>query len=66
MRRRYIPTVVDIAPASKEEVADIDAKLKAASQALIAEMDELIRRAKLLQMEHEAIVAERRRLKRLP
>ena len=56
----------DIAFASKEDVADIDAQLKAASEALIAEMDELIRRAKILQAEHVAIVAERRRLKRLP
>jgi hypothetical protein len=58
--------VVDIAPTSTEEFADIDAELKAASEALIAEMDELIRRAKLLQMEHQAIVAERRKLKKLP
>lgn len=58
--------MVEIAPTSKEEVADIDGKLKAASAALIAEMDELIQRAKVLQAEHEAIVAERRRLKKLP
>jgi len=55
--------VVDIAPTSTEEVVDIDANLKAASQALVAEMDEMIRRAKILQAEHEAIVAERRKLK---
>jgi len=55
--------VVEIAPTSSKEVTDIDAELKAASEALIAEMDELIRRAKLLQMEHQAIVAERRKLK---
>ena len=58
--------MVDLAPTSKVEVADIDAELKAASDALIAEMDELIRRAKILQAEHEAIVAERRRLKKRP
>ena len=58
--------MVEIAPTSREHVADIDAELKAASEALIAEMDELIRRAKLLQMEHRAIVAERRKLKKLP
>jgi hypothetical protein len=58
--------VVDIAPASKDEVADIDAELKAASEALIAEMDELIQRAKILQAEHVAIVAGRRRLTKLP
>ena len=58
--------MVDKAPTSKQEVADIDAELKVASEALIAEMDELIRRAQLLQMEHGAIVAERRRLKKLP
>lgn len=55
--------MVDIAPTSTEEVVDIDANLKAASQALVAEMDEMIRRAKILQAEHEAIVAERRKLK---
>jgi len=55
--------VVDIAPTSTEEVVDIDANLKAASQALVVEMDEMIRRAKILQAEHEAIVAERRKLK---
>jgi hypothetical protein len=58
--------VVDLAPTTEQEVADIDAELKAASDALIAEMDELIRRAKILQAEHVAIVAERRRLKKLP
>ena len=55
--------MVDIAPTSTEEVVDIDANLKAASQALVVEMDEMIRRAKILQAEHEAIVAERRKLK---
>jgi hypothetical protein len=58
--------VVDKAPTSKQEVADIDAELKVASEALIAEMDELICRAKLLQREHGTIVAERRRLKKRP
>ena len=43
------------------DVEDIDARLKEASAALIAEMEELIRRAKLLQTEHKAIVEERRR-----
>lgn len=58
--------MVEIIPSSKDPVADVDAELKAASEALIAEMDELIRRAQLLQMEHGAVVAERRRLKKLP
>jgi hypothetical protein len=42
---------------------DIDAHLKEASAALIAEMEQLIRRAKLLQAEHKAIVEERRKNK---
>ena len=38
--------MVDLPPTSKEEAEDVDAKLKAASQVLVAEMEELIRRAK--------------------
>ena len=45
----------------QKEIEDIDARLKEASEALIAQMDELIRRAKLLQIEHKAIVEERRK-----
>lgn len=43
------------------EPQDLDAQLKAESERLVAEMDELIRRAKLLAQEHKVIV-ERRRL----
>ena len=50
----------------EEERDDVDAKLKAASEVLVAQMEELIRRAKVLQAEHDAIVAEQRRLKKLP
>ena len=48
-----------------EQVEDIDARLKRASATLVAEMDRLIRRAKLLQAEHKAIVEERRKNKKL-
>jgi hypothetical protein len=48
-----------------KDMDDIDASLKEASAALIAEMERLIRRAKLLQAEHKAIVAERRKNKKL-
>ena len=44
---------------------DVDARLKEASDALIAEMEQLIRRAKILQMEHKAIIEERRKNKKL-
>jgi len=47
-----------------EDIADEDGRLKEASAALVAEMEELIRRAKILQMEHKAIVNERRRNKK--
>jgi uncharacterized protein YecT (DUF1311 family) len=50
------------APADLE---DVDARLKEASDALIAEMEQLIRRAKILQMEHKAIIEERRKNKKL-
>ena len=43
------------------EPQDLDAQLKAESERLVAEMDELIRRAKALVQEHKDIV-ERRRL----
>jgi uncharacterized protein YecT (DUF1311 family) len=48
-----------------KDTEDIDARLKEASETLIAEMDRLIRRAKILQAEHRAIVAERRKNKKL-
>ena len=50
------------APADLE---DIDAHLKEASESLIAKMEQLIRRAKILQMEHKAIIEERRKNKKL-
>src|SRR6476619_3273885 len=43
---------------------DIDAQLKAESGRLVAEMDELIRRAKMLAQEHKVIVQRRRLLAR--
>jgi hypothetical protein len=56
----------DPAVGDREETnTDVDAKLKAASRALIAEMEALIERAKILQLEHKAIIAERRKSKRL-
>jgi len=48
----------------EETNVDVDAKLKAASRALIAEMEALIERAKMIQLEHNAIIAERRKNKR--
>ena len=48
----------------EETNVDVDAKLKAASRALIAEMEVLIERAKMIQLEHNAIIAERRKNKR--
>lgn len=52
-------------PVAAFEVAeDADVKLKAASFALIAEMEALIRRAKILQLEHKAIVDQRRNLRK--
>jgi hypothetical protein len=52
----------DSAVGDREETnTDVDAKLKAASHALIAEMETLIERAKILQLEHKAIIAERRK-----
>lgn len=44
------------------EPHDLDAQLKAESERLIAEMDELIRRAKLLAQEHKVVVEKRRLL----
>jgi hypothetical protein len=46
------------------EPHDLDAQLKAESERVIAEMDELIRRAKLLGQEHKDIVQRRRLLDR--
>jgi hypothetical protein len=43
----------------------VDAKLQAASRVLIAEMEVLIERAKILRLEHKAIIAECRKNKRL-
>ena len=42
---------------------DVDAALKHASDTLMAEMEELIQRAKILQVEHSAIVEQRRKFR---
>jgi hypothetical protein len=48
---------------AREDLEDIDGRLKEASAVLVAEMERLIRRAKILQLEHKAIVEERRKNK---